>query len=39
VLSPCCLPLPPTYLLLTVNEARSYFVSTIRGYETSPRAF
>jgi hypothetical protein len=23
VLSPCCLPLPPTCLLLTVNEARS----------------
>jgi hypothetical protein len=29
VLSSCGLPLPPTCLLLTVNEARSYFVSTI----------
>jgi hypothetical protein len=30
VLSPCDLPLPPTCLLVTVNEARSYFASTIR---------
>jgi hypothetical protein len=29
VLSSCGLPLPPTCLLLTVNEARSYFASTI----------
>jgi hypothetical protein len=29
VLSSCGLPLPPTYLLVTVNEARSYFASTI----------
>jgi hypothetical protein len=29
VLSPCGLPLPPTCLLVTVNEARSYFASTI----------
>jgi hypothetical protein len=29
MLSSCGLPLPPTCLLLTVNEARSYFVSTI----------
>jgi hypothetical protein len=28
VLSSCGLPLPPTCLLLTVNEARSYFAST-----------
>jgi hypothetical protein len=28
VLSPCGLPLPPTYLLVTVNEIRSYFAST-----------
>jgi hypothetical protein len=27
-LSPCGLPLPPTCLLITVNEARSYFAST-----------
>jgi hypothetical protein len=30
VLSPCGLPLPPTCLLVTVNEARSYFASTIQ---------
>jgi hypothetical protein len=29
VLSSCGLPLPPTCLLLTVNEARSYFASTV----------
>jgi hypothetical protein len=29
MLSSCGLPHPPTCLLLTVNEARSYFVSTI----------
>jgi hypothetical protein len=29
VLSSCGLPFPPSCLLLTVNEARSYFVSTI----------
>jgi hypothetical protein len=29
VLSSCGLPLPPTCLLLTVNEARSYFALTI----------
>jgi hypothetical protein len=29
VLLPCGLPLPPTCLLVTVNEARSYFASTI----------
>jgi hypothetical protein len=29
VLSSCGLPLPPTCLLVTVNEARSYFASTI----------
>jgi hypothetical protein len=29
VLSSCGLPLPPTCLLLTANEARSYFASTI----------
>jgi hypothetical protein len=29
VLSPCGLPLPPTCLLVTVNEARSYFVPTV----------
>jgi hypothetical protein len=28
VLSPCGLPLPPTCLLVTANEARSYFAST-----------
>jgi hypothetical protein len=32
VLSPCSLPLPPTCLLVTVNEARSYFASSIRDY-------
>jgi hypothetical protein len=31
VLSTCGLPLPPTCLLVTVNAARSYFASTIRG--------
>jgi hypothetical protein len=30
VLSSCGLPLPPTCLLVTVNEARSYFASTLR---------
>jgi hypothetical protein len=30
-LSPCGLPLPPTCLLVTANEARSYFESTIGG--------
>jgi hypothetical protein len=30
VLSSSGLPLPPTYLLVTVNEARSYFASTIQ---------
>jgi hypothetical protein len=30
VLSPCGLPLPPTCLLQTANEARSYFASTVR---------
>jgi hypothetical protein len=29
VLSPCGLPLPPSCLLVTVNEARSYFAYTI----------
>jgi hypothetical protein len=29
VLSPCGLPLPPTCILVTVNEARSCFASTI----------
>jgi hypothetical protein len=29
MLSSCGLPLPPTCLLVTVNEARSYFPSTI----------
>jgi hypothetical protein len=29
VLSSCGLSLPPTCLLLTVNEARSYFASTV----------
>jgi hypothetical protein len=29
VLSSCGLPLPPTCLLVTVNEARSYFASTV----------
>jgi hypothetical protein len=29
VLSSCGLPLPPTFPLVTVNEARSYFASTI----------
>jgi hypothetical protein len=29
MLSTCGLPLPPTCLLLTVNETRSYFASTI----------
>jgi hypothetical protein len=31
VLSSCGLPLPLTSLLVTVNEARSYFASTIHG--------
>jgi hypothetical protein len=31
VLSSFGLPLPPTCLLLTVNEAHSYFASTIRA--------
>jgi hypothetical protein len=30
VLSSCGLPLPPTCLLLTVSEARSYFASTVQ---------
>jgi hypothetical protein len=30
VLSSCGLPFPPTCLLVTVNEARSYFASTIQ---------
>jgi hypothetical protein len=30
VLSSCGLPLPPTCLVLTVSEARSYFTSTVR---------
>jgi hypothetical protein len=29
VLSPCGLPLPPMRLLVTANESRSYFASTI----------
>jgi hypothetical protein len=29
VLSSRCLPLPPACLLLTANEARSYFASTV----------
>jgi hypothetical protein len=33
VLSSCGLPLPPTCLLLTINEARSYFASTIPSGE------
>jgi hypothetical protein len=38
VLSPCSLPLPPTCLLATVNEARSYFAPTIRrGFDESLR--
>jgi hypothetical protein len=32
VLSPFGLPLPPTCLLLTANEARSYFSSTIHTF-------
>jgi hypothetical protein len=31
VLSSCSLPLPPTYILVTVNEACSYFAPTITG--------
>jgi hypothetical protein len=31
VLSTCGLPLPPTCLLVTVNEVRSYFASTIHS--------
>jgi hypothetical protein len=30
MISSCGLPLPPTCLLLTVSEARSYFASSIR---------
>jgi hypothetical protein len=33
VLSPCCLLLPPTCLLVTANEARSYLASTIARNE------
>jgi hypothetical protein len=29
VLPPCGLPLPPACLLVTVNEARSYFASAV----------
>jgi hypothetical protein len=35
VLSSFGLPLPPTCLLLTVNEARSYFASTILASSTA----
>jgi hypothetical protein len=35
VLSPCALPLPPTCLLVTANEARSYFASTIYPHRRS----
>jgi hypothetical protein len=31
-----CLPLPPTCLLLMANEARSYFVSTIKQHVCLP---
>jgi hypothetical protein len=31
VISTCGLPLPPTCLLVTATEARSYFASTIPG--------
>jgi hypothetical protein len=34
VLSSMGLPLPPTCLLTTVSEARSYFASTIRYHIT-----
>jgi hypothetical protein len=37
-LSPCGLPLPPTCLLVTVNEARWYFASTIHGARCSSRS-
>jgi hypothetical protein len=30
VLSSCGLPLPPTCLLVTVNQTRSYFASTVQ---------
>jgi hypothetical protein len=36
VLSSFGLPLPPTCLVLTVSEARSYFVSTIQQPATGP---
>jgi hypothetical protein len=35
VLSSCGLPLPPTCLLLTANEARSYFASAILRVKTA----
>jgi hypothetical protein len=35
VLSPCALPLPPTCLLVTANEALSYFASTIYTHRRS----
>jgi hypothetical protein len=37
VLSSCGLPLPPTCLLVTVNEARNYFASTIKGKDANVR--
>jgi hypothetical protein len=37
VLSSCRLPLPPTCLLVTVNEARSYFASTVYDTYTTYR--
>jgi hypothetical protein len=37
-LSPCGLPLPPTCLLVTVNEARCYFASAIHGARCSSRS-
>jgi hypothetical protein len=39
VLSYCGLPLSPTCLLLTANEARSYFASTIELYRSLARVF
>jgi hypothetical protein len=39
VLSSCGLPFPPTCLLLTVNEARSYFASTIMFRRLPPHAY
>jgi hypothetical protein len=39
VLSSCGLPLPPTCLLVTVIEARSYFASTILQWTLSHRWF